>query len=194
MKRALLSLAAALLVPTLASAQPASEVVKGEDSQLFLKQVIVLDTDLDTAWAMYTSSEGASRWMAPQVEVDLKPGGTIRSQYDPNASIDDPGTVSVTIVNYAPRTLLTLQADLSQVGEAEWLTPEVRAAADQLYNVILFEAVDTRRTRITSWGIGYRDAPGWEKMIGFFTVANGWTLGELRKAVAALPAPEEPQH
>lgn len=195
MRALLAALALALTPPAAAQAGPSSDIVRGEEGQLFLKQSIILDADLDTAWALYTTSEGASQWMAPKVEVDLMPGGSLRSQYDPNAAIGDPGTVEVSIVNYAPRSFLTLQADLSEL-EAEWLTPEVRAASDQLYNVVTFEALGPRRTRVTSWGIGYREGPGWEKMIAFFTAANEWTLGELQKAAAAstepLPEPASP--
>ena len=182
--RLFLALAAliAMPAPALAAAEPSSEIVEGEDGQLFLKQSIILDADLATSWALYTTDEGASRWMAPKVEVDLRPGGSLKSQYDATAQIGDPGTVEVRIVNYVPERLLTLQADLSEL-QADWLTDEVRAAQHELYNVIMFEALDDGRTRITSWGIGYRDAPGWEKMIGFFTAANEWTLGQLAKAL-----------
>ncbi|NNC47742.1 MAG: hypothetical protein HKO13_04830 [Sphingomonas sp.] len=181
--RGILALAV-LFWSSLAMAQPApsSAIVEGDGDQVFLQQTIVLDTDLASAWSLYTTSDGASRWMAPRIEVDLRAGGSMRSHYDPSATIGDPGTVEVRIVNYVPRRLLTLQADLSAV-EADWLTPEVRAAQDQLYNVIEFEALGPDRTRITSWGIGYRDALGWEKMIAFFTRANEWTLGQLAAAV-----------
>lgn len=181
--RVILALAALFWSP-LATAQPApsSTIIEGEGDQVFLQQTIDLDTDLASAWSLYTTDEGASRWMAPSIEVDLRPGGSMRSHYDPSATIGDPGTVEVRIVNYVPRRLLTLQADLSAL-EADWLTPEVRAAQDQLYNVIEFEALGPDRTRITSWGIGYRDAPGWKKVIAFFTQANEWTLGQLAAAV-----------
>lgn len=176
---------AALFWSPMASAQsaPESTIIEGEGDQLFLKQSITLETDLATAWSLYTTAEGAGRWMAPKIEVDLRPGGKMRSQYDPNAEIGDPGTVEVTIVNYVPERFLTLQADLSML-EADWLTPEVRAAQDELYNIIEFEAIEPTRTRITSWGIGYRDAPGWEKMIAFFKAGNEWTLGRLAAAIA----------
>ncbi|MCM8557752.1 SRPBCC domain-containing protein [Sphingomicrobium sediminis] len=186
-----LLLAAALLVATPAFAiqpapQAADEIIEGPGDQLTLRQEVVLDTDLDTAWSMFTTGEGAATWMAPVAEVDLRPGGAIRTNYDPAAAIGDPGTTELRIVNFAPKRILTLQADLSEV-EADWLTDAIRAEADSFYNVITFDALGPGRTRIVSWGTGYRDDPDYRTMLGFFVRANRWTFEQLAAAVEPTP-------
>ncbi|WP_265569867.1 SRPBCC family protein [Sphingomicrobium nitratireducens] len=181
-------LAAAILaaqVPATATAAAGEEdtVLIGKDGQLFLRQEVVLDTDVASVWALWTTAEGVRSWIAPVAEVDLRPGGAMRSHYDADAKIGDPGTIETRIVNYIPQRLLTLQADLEPV-EADWLTDAIRVEAANLYNVVSFEPLGSHRTRIVSWGIGYRDTPEWQPMISFFTRANRWTFGELEKAVA----------
>lgn len=189
MKRPLaLALFALLPAPTIASHEQDS-VIRGEDGQLFLRQEVVLNTDIASAWALWTTAEGARAWIAPVAEVDLRPGGSIRTHYDATAAIGDPGTIETMIVNFVPEKLLTLQADLAPV-QADWLAEAIRAEAGNLYNVIEFEALGDNRTRIISWGIGYRDDPEWQTMIDFFTRANRWTFGELQKAVDATDDPQ----
>lgn len=196
MRRILAFIALFILATVPASAQPArteasSSSIEGEDNQLFLRQTVIVEADLDRTWAMFTTAEGARRWMAPVMEIDLRPGGAMRANYDADAAIGDAGTIENRIVNYVPHRLLTLQADLDAVGEADWLTEEVRANADQLYNIIEFEALDPARTRVTSWGIGYRKGAGWQKMIDFFAVANVWSLNRLAAAASAAQAEVE---
>ncbi len=47
-----------------------------------------------------------------------------------------------------------------------------RWQADNLYNVILFEELAPDRTRIVSYGLGYRDTEEMRKLMNFFVSAN----------------------
>lgn len=191
MIRRLAFLVVALLAIPTPTVAAQDSVIEGENGQLFLRQEVALDTDLASAWALWTTADGVRSWIAPMAEVDLRPGGSIRTHYDASAAIGDPGTIETRIVNYVPMHLLTLQADLGPV-QADWLTDTIRAEAGNLYNVVQFEPVGERRTRIVSWGIGYRDDEEWKPMIDFFTRANRWTFGELEKAVAARAVKADP--
>lgn len=132
---------------------------------------VLINAPVADVWAAYTTADGYAAWAAPIAEVDLRVGGTIRTNYAPGARIGDPGTNTLHIVNYVPNRLLTLRADLS----TNW--PEVmKEDADHLTNVIVFDPVDDRSTRIESYGIGYGAGSGfgpeYEKLLGFFAKAN----------------------
>ena len=115
---------------------------------------------------------------SPKAEIDLKAGGSILTQYDKSKSIRDPGTNRLTIVSYVPETMLTLQADVS----ANW--PELlKEDAENLYNVILFEAIDERRTLIRSYGLGYGNSEGYDALLDFFAEANAGLLQDLKRYV-----------
>ena len=60
----------------------------------------------------------------------------------------------------------------------------IYARRDDLYNVIEFEAVSENQTRITSWGLGYRQDPEWMEMLNFFIAGNTWSFQQLQRAVA----------
>ena len=141
---------------------------------------IIVDAPLGAVWDAYTTAEGWMSWAAPVAEVDLRPGGRIRTHYGADSKIGDPGTIVLHIVNYVPQRILTLRAELQD----NW--PEVmKHDADHLMNVIVFDALSDRRTRISSYGVGYGAAPEYDEMLVFFSEAN---RGLYEKLIAYLEA------
>ena len=161
-----------------------SELTESTSGEKILRQSLVLGADLATAWAHFTDEATITGWMAPVASVDLRSGGSIRTSYDPCASIGDPGTIRLNIVNFVPERLLTLQAELPGDARPEWMSEEAFAVRDRLFNIVEFEAVDAGRTRVTSWGLGYGAGPEWDQMIQFFIRGNEWSFGQLEKALA----------
>ena len=144
-----------------------SEVRTTEVGERILVHTVHVDAPLEAVWAAHTTAEGYAAWAAPVAEVDLRVGGTIRAHYAEGAEVGDPGTTVLHIVNYVPNELLTLRAE----PDPSW--PEVlRADADRLSNVVLFDPLDDGSTRIRSYGIGYGDATEYEQLLEFFAQAN----------------------
>lgn len=160
-----------------------SELISLDDGELILKQTIVLDVSLEQAWDLFTEADQISRWMAPVAKAEVRPGGTIRTHYDACAAIGDAGTITLDIVNFIPHQLLTLQSSLDAARGANWMNEAILDREDDLFNVIEFEAISPSATLITSWGLGYRDDPEWEAMLGFFTAGNEWSYAQLHRAV-----------
>ena len=132
-----------------------------------LVQEVLVEAPLDQVWAAYTTSDGWSAWASPVARIDLRVGGTIETHYDPNAAIGDPGTNTLRIVNYVPRRLLMLKADISE----RW--PEVlKQDGEHLANIILFESLSPNRTKIESYGVGYGNSPEYDEMMQFFIEGN----------------------
>lgn len=145
-----------------------------------LIEELVVEAPVSEVWDAYTTREGWTSWAAPKAEVDLRPGGTIRTHYAPGAEIGDPGTIVLHIVNYVPRRILTLRAD----PQENW--PEaMKRDADHLMNVIVFEPLSDSRTRLTSYGVGYGAAPEYDQLLGFFAEANKGLYGKLIEYVEA---------
>jgi hypothetical protein len=102
----------------------------------------------------------------------------MRTHYTPAAELGTPGTNTLTIVNYVPKRVLTLRAEPAPTWPAF-----LRKDADRLSNVILFEALGKQSTRVTSYGIGYRDTSEYEAVLGFFAKANVELLEHLKRFV-----------
>lgn len=144
-----------------------SRVEETAAGELVLVQTVTIDAPVAEVWAAHTTAEGYAKWAAPVVAVDLRAGGRIRTHYDAEAKIGDPGTIELRVVNYVPERLLTLQADTSD----NW--PEIlKEDAAHLYNVILFEPLGPARTRVVSYGTGYTKSAEMRRLLDFFAPAN----------------------
>jgi len=153
-----------------------SESLRTAAGEIVLVQTADFDAPVADVWAAYTTGEGWMAWAAPAAEVDLRAGGTIRTNYTPGAKVGDPGTNTLHIVNYVPERILTLRAELT----ADW--PEVMKEDDgKLMNVIVFEEVSDRSTRVRSYGVGYRDTPAYNDLMRFFIPANEHLLHKLKE-------------
>ena len=132
----------------------------------FIEEVRI-HAPIDAVWAAYTTSAGMQAWAAPVVEVDLRAGGTIQSNYNPEAKIGDPGTNTLHIVNWVPKRLLTLRADISD----NW--PEVmKKDGDRLMNVVVFTALGPKLTQVESFGVGSGSDADYYQLLGFFAEVN----------------------
>lgn len=151
-----------------------------------LIEEVRIHAPLSAVWAAYTTNAGMQAWAAPVVEVDLRAGGTIQSNYNPQSKIGDPGTNTLHIVNWVPERLLTLRADLAD----NW--PEVmKKDANRLMNIVLFTALEPNLTRIESFGVGYGSDAEYDQLLAFFAEANAGLYGTLIKTLEAKPASEE---
>jgi len=149
------------------SSRISSRVEKNASGGRTVIEQVLVEAPVATVWDAYATSEGWMAWAAPVAEVDLRAGGSIRTNYDASAKIGDPGTNVLHIVNFVPRRILTLRAELGD----NW--PEVmKHDAEHLMNIIVFDALPDDRTRITSYGVGYGASPEYEKLLGFFVEAN----------------------
>jgi len=144
-----------------------SRLIKTESEDLVLLQEVIVEAPVKEVWEAYTTEEGWKEWASPAVEIDLHAGGMIRTHYGAGAKIGDPGTNVLHIVNYVPERLLTLRAEV----EERW--PEVmKQDAGNLMNVIVFEPRGVQRTKILSYGVGYKDTEAYDKLMEFFIPAN----------------------
>jgi len=142
-----------------------SEVRVTEANERILIEEVWADAPVTDVWNAYTTDEGWMVWAAPQAQVDLRVGGTILTAY--SGDIGGPTTNTLHIINYVPYELLTLNADVSH----NW-SEVMQQDADNLYNVILFQEIELRRTLIRSYGLGYGDSPEYQGLMQFFIEAN----------------------
>ncbi len=163
---------------TLQQAEPEairSRLITTAADELVLVQEVVVEAAVGEVWKAYATAEGWMAWSAPVAQVDLRAGGTIRTHYVAGAAIGDPGTNVLNIVNYVPERVLTLRAELND----RW--PEVmRQDEGRLMNVIVFESLGDERTRILSYGVGYRDLPAYQDLMEFFIPANEGLFRKLK--------------
>jgi len=158
--------------------------LSNHSEQRILRHEVLLEVSLEEAWDYFTRADLVKTWMAPVADVDLRPGGVIKTNYNSCASLSDPGAIELKIVNFVPQRFLTLQSNLEVAKEADWMNETIYAQRNHLFNLIEFQSIGENRTRIVSWGLGYGTTDDWNAMVGFFDAGNKWSYDHLNRAIA----------
>ena len=151
-----------------------SKIDSSRHDNLVLIQEFTVNTALSKAWKAYTVENEYKKWAAPLVRIDFKIGGTIKTNYNINGKIGDKTTIVTNIINYVSETLITLQAEISPHF------PEfMKKDAKDFYNVIYFEKISETKSKIISYGIGYKKSEKYMKLLNYFITANESVLKKL---------------
>ncbi len=142
--------------------------------ELVLIQELTVKAPIDSVWNAYTTKKGWEKWAVPIAEVDLKVGGFIKTNYNERGKIGDSTTIVTHIINYVPKKLLTLQAEITD-NFPEFMKED----AGDFYNVIYFDDLKNGHTHIKSFGIGYKNNPKYISLMNYFIPANEKTLMNL---------------
>lgn len=155
-----------------------SAVKTEANGDIFLIQEVTMNAPVKKVWAAYATAEGWESWATPVASVDLNIGGTIRTNYRKEGKTTDDDAVVLHIINYVPERVLTLQAELGPHFPAALTERE-----KQMYNLITFHSLGENRSKIVSYGIGYKDTPEMQKLLKFFISSNEQTYERLIKYV-----------
>lgn len=142
----------------------------------------VIAAPVADVWALFSTSEGLSTWLAPVVEIELRPGGRFETSYDASRPIGDVRNIRNRVVAVAPERFLVIQVAQAPPGFEHG--EEVR----QLSTVIAFEPVDAAHTRVRVSMLGYREGEAFDALYRFFDAGNAWTLNKLVERVERGPA------
>lgn len=148
-----------------------SKIDSTNSPELVLIQELSVKAPIDSVWKAYTTKEGWENWAVPLAEIDLKVGGFIKTNYIESG---DTTTIKMNIVNYVPKRLLTLQAEIT-----EHFPEFMKDDAKDFYNVIYFDEAENGDTHIKSYGIGYKNNPKYLALLNYFIPANEQTLMNL---------------
>ena len=148
-----------------------STIDSTKSPELVLIQELTVKAPVDSVWNAYTTKEGWENWAVPLAEVDLKVGGFIKTNYNAQGKIGDSTTIVTHIINYVPKKLLTLQAELTD-NFPEFMKKD----AQDFYNIIYLDELENGYTNIKSFGIGYKNDPKYLSLMNYFIIANEKTL------------------
>ena len=170
-----------LLLASLTYGQATCQTDTLPSGELMLKQEIVINTSVEKVWNAYTTPEGWKSWVTPIVEMDFKINGTIKSHYDSTATIGDKGTIVNHILNYIPYKQITMQAELNENFPTFMIGEE-----KNLYSIVDFDKLSDNQTKLTIYGIGYKNEQQWIDLLKFFIQGNEMSLNKLKNYLEQL--------
>ncbi len=159
--------AAALLVVAISGTSAAADRI--------LRTETVVRAPLADVWRAFTTKEGGQSWMVPVAEVDLRIGGTLKTNYNPQAKIGDPGTIVHHILSYEPERMLATRFDAPENA------PPAAKLAQATWVVYRFEPLTAQDTLVTVSMMGWGEGPAWDDSFLFFQKGNDWEMQQLRK-------------
>jgi len=163
-----------LCLPLISSAQNEesekkiqSKVDSSNAENMVLEQTFIVNVPVDSVWNALTTGEGWEAWATAQADVDLRINGTIRTHYSKEGKLGDPASVTLHIINFVPQRMITLQAEITN-NFPEFMKEDEK----QLFNTIILEEISPGKTRVTSFGMGYKVNDKYRSLMKFFIEGN----------------------
>ena len=141
-----------------------------------LQLSIVVPVNIREAWTLFTTDTGLKRWIAPVAKIDMRTGGSIRTNYDRNKTIDDTTSIKLDIINYIEYEMLTLKVNLNNS-----FPPQAKKEDKNLQEILQFVKLHDGKTQIISTMVGFGHGSHWDKTYNFFLKGNEWTYKEILK-------------
>jgi uncharacterized protein YndB with AHSA1/START domain len=138
----------------------------------------IVEASLERVWTAFTTSEGLRSWLAPHAEIDLRIGGLMRTNYNPQGQLGDPQTIENTILSFEPGRMLSIR-----VSRAPDSFPFPNAVRD-MWSVVYFAEAGPSRTTVREVSLGFSADEESQRMRAFFNQGNATTLHQLQKHFA----------
>lgn len=147
---------------------------KNESGEEVLRLEVILPINNSSAWQLFTTDLKLKTWLAPVVQIELKTGGYILTNYDSSKKLSDKSSINSKIINFITNEMLTLKVNLN-----ENFPKSVIAADSNLQHIIQLFQIDSNHTKIVSSMVGFGKGADWDKTYDFFLKGNDWTFKKL---------------
>jgi uncharacterized protein YndB with AHSA1/START domain len=156
-------------------------VVSGSASAQNVSPIVtegIVEAPLDSVWAAWSTSDGLRGWLAPHAEIDLRLGGLMRTNYDPEGVLGDRRTIENVVLSFEPRRMLSIR-----VAKApdEFPFPN---AIQEMWSVVYFDEAGPDRTTVRVVSLGFRPEEESQRMRSFFDSGNTATIEALQRRFA----------
>jgi len=142
----------------------------------------VLDGTADVVWRLITTKEGMESWIVPHAQIDLRPGGSLRTNHDPDGRIGDGNTLTNRILDVRPKRMVSVL-----VADAPNNIPFSQAVEGTWYRVLL-QPLSNGKTQVRCEGRGFGGGPAGYTTRAFMQRAGDLALEKLQQKLAALKA------
>lgn len=140
-----------------------------------------VNAPIDAVWSAWATTAGLQQWLAPHVEIDMRVGGLMRTNYRANGTLGDGNTIENRVLAFEPGRMLSIQV---ATAPANFPFPN---AIYKMWTVMYFEPAPSNRTHVRVVGLGFSADEESQKMRTFFERGNADTIDELRRHFDQAP-------
>jgi uncharacterized protein YndB with AHSA1/START domain len=133
----------------------------------------IVSAPIQEVWKVWSTSDGYRALGVALAEVDLRPGGVIRSRYKPDGRLGDEQTIENEILAYDPPRMIAIRI---RKPPADFPFKE---AWKHTWTVVTLTPLEGNRTHLRVSSLGYGADPESVAMRRFFESGNRHTLETL---------------
>ncbi len=150
--------------------------------ELLLTREAVVDGTADEVWRLIATKRGMESWLVPHAEVDMRAGGLVRTNHDPEGRIGDPKTVTNRVLTLRPKRMFSIQ-----VTEAPRDFPFAELLQGTWYEIFL-DPLPHAQTRVRCVGHGFTSDPVGFTARAFVDRGSAWALDQLERTLLSRRA------
>ena len=154
-------------------------MVSGISGRVVQKEVKV-NAPVEQVWNAWTTSDGASKFFAPEARIELALGGSYELYFDLKAPKGSRGSEGCKVLSFLPMEMLSFE------WNAPPEFPEVRKEQMKKHTwvVVRFYPIEQNQTKVRLAHLGWREGQEWEKVFQYFMRAWDIVLGRLEHTFA----------
>jgi uncharacterized protein YndB with AHSA1/START domain len=134
---------------------------------------------LAEVWQLWTTSEGARTFFAPEARIELAIGGAYELYFDSSAPAGLRGSEGCKVLSYLPMEMLSFS------WNAPPQFPTVRC--QYTWVVVQIRDIGDGRVKVALSHLGWCEGEEWNKVYDYFDRAWGHVLGWLEKRLTTGP-------
>lgn len=156
-------------------APPLATAVAGDVSPREIRHERVIPRPRAEVWTLWTTTEGVTRWLVDQANIDLRPGGLYEVYFMLDAPAGSRGSETCRVLSFLPERMVSFT----------WNAPPHLARTRHLHTWVVVELADAPGgTRVTlthsGWPkSGLASEPQWEETFAYFDRAWPKALNSL---------------
>ena len=176
MRKFLILMALCILTYSESNAQVTNSSYTTQYGERVLQLSVIVPMKTKEVWKLFTTDEGLKKWLAPVAKIDMKTGGSIKTNYDKAKTFDDSTSIRLDIINYLEYESLTLKVNLNNNFPAE-----AKKEDKNLQEILQFADAGKGKTKIILNMVGWGEGKHWDETYSFFEKGNDWTFKEILK-------------
>lgn len=135
----------------------------------------VVDAPVARVWEAWTTTPGLQAWLAPHADIQLRIGGLMRTQYDPQGKLTDASAIANRVLAFEPHRMLAIQVTTAPADFP------FRARVGEMWTVLYLAPTADGKTAVRIVGLGFGDDAEAQRMREFFDKGNAYTLTQLQQ-------------
>ena len=144
------------------------------NGEKFLRFELEIDTPIAEVWKAIATEEGMKTWMVPVARLDLKTGGSVKTNYNSDAKAGDAGTITLGIISYIPNEMLIYKVNLNGAFPEKCRKEDIN-----LQEIIQLKPIGNGKTKVISTMVGWGSGKEWDTTYSFFEKGNKWSYQQL---------------